>query len=540
MRRGSLIICVVMLVVVSSTGTMITAERQETPNRSSNDCYHLFDTPPSALPLKIESKTYDAEGAREVSQMSNDGLMDSPWPMFSHDVRHTGQSPYNATTGTQIKWTMETYRVPDGGPIIDKNGTIYFGAGGIYAVYPNGTLKWKYETNYCVVSPAAIDRDGTIYFGDVYAWPTNYLFALYSNGTLKWKYPTGDVLSSPAIGEDGTIYFGTADTNSYLGAIIALNPNGNLRWEYHTDDRVLSSPAIGQDGTIYCGCQDTYFYALYPNNGSLKWKFQTGNRIRSSPSIGDDGTIYFVSLDGYLYALDLNGSMKWKTDVGAGTSPTIGRDGTIYAGWDYLHAINPSDGSIKWKWPVPNWEGIEGGTPCTSKNGTIYFTTINNNDAEGHLYALNPNGSLAWQLLIDRCESAPAIGEDGTIYFGDWSDHIYAIGSGEQKKIEILTPKRGHIYVFNHDYGQTLRNKTVIVGSATFTVKVYDPGDLINLSFYFQGLRSTLTNPPFEWNMNHRYGQKLVTRDIVTVIANYKGGFSWTESIYVVYFHLGL
>jgi len=207
---------------------------------------------------------------------------------------------------------------------------------------------------------------------------------------------------------------------------------------------VYSSPAIGLDGTIYCGCHDTYLYALYPNNGTLKWKFKTGDWIRVSPCIADDGTVYCVSTDGYLYAIFPNGTTKWKTWVEAGTSPTIGQDGTIYAGWSKLYAIYPSNGSIKWIFDTGGC--IQGGTPCTSNEGTIYFGT----SSGGDLIAVNQNGTERFRVHIGSCESAPAIGTDGTIYIGsmDSNDHgcLWAF-SGGSLSAEANGPYTGSVAI---------------------------------------------------------------------------------------------
>jgi outer membrane protein assembly factor BamB len=340
-----------------------------------------------------------------------------------------------------------------GSPVVDNRGVIYIGAREIYAIYPNGTLKWEYDIPHHIESAAAIDENGIIYVGTVQAMP-NYLYAIYtSNGTLKWKYKTGNhIFSSPAVGDDGTIYFGDANNN-----INALYLNGTLKWRYTTDNVVYSSPAIGDDGTVYCGSHDCYLYALYPNNGTLKWRYSTGNWIRTSPCIADDGTIYCVSLDDYLYAVYPNGTLKWKTDVGAGTSPTIGQDGTIYAGYRTLHAVNPSNGSIKWTFDPGPDRMIRGGTPCDSADGTIFFGTNIGEYDGGELIAVNPDGIECWRIMLatDWIESAPAIGSDGTIYVGSCNDlyhpgsegYLHAIGSLDPNAPtapEINGPANGH------------------------------------------------------------------------------------------------
>jgi outer membrane protein assembly factor BamB len=350
-----------------------------------------------------------------------DDPMNSPWPMYSHDVRHTGRSPYSTASNTGYEiWRFDFDDEITGGPVIDDEGIIYTGASYLYAVYPNGTEKWRINIpDGIMVSTPAIDENGVLYVGSIWAMP-NFFYAIYkSNGTIKWKYRVGaNTWSSPAIGEDGTIYFGNNNDNIY-----ALNPNGTLKWSYKTGNDIQSSPAIGNDGTIYIGSIDSYLYALWPN-GTLRWRFKTGDRIYGAPSIADDGTIYIgSSWDSYLYALYPNGTMKWKyPEAGTPNTPSIGSDGTIYAGWvDHLVALNP-DGSLKWKFYLGDDNYIYRSSPAISADGTIYFGTHIDETDGGDLIAVNPDGTERWRIKIATVwtDSPPAIGEDGTIYIGSW------------------------------------------------------------------------------------------------------------------------
>jgi outer membrane protein assembly factor BamB len=359
------------------------------------------------------------------STISSNGPMNSAWPMYCHDVRHTGRSPYSTTNNIGFeKWRLSLHGLVWGAPVIDDNGIIYIGAWNFYAIYPNGTIKWQMDIS-AFESAAAIDENDVLYVGSIWAMP-NYLYAIYtSNGTLKWKYFVGDwIASSPAIGDDGSIYFGSE--NDY---IYALYPNGTLKWKYLTGIAVWSDPAIGDDGTIYCGSYDGNLYALYPNNGTLKWKYQTGDWVARGPSVADDGTIYFGSWDGYLYAVYPDGSLKWKTGGHlAGTTPVTAQDGTIYVGNRYLTAIYPSNGSVKWTFDSGSGSSIRGSNPCISADGTIYFGTFDS----GEIIAVNSNGAEKWRRYIGGdIVSAPAIGKDGTVYIGDGTDDgcLHAFGS---------------------------------------------------------------------------------------------------------------
>ena len=354
------------------------------------------------------------------------GPMDSPWPMYCYDARHTGRSLYSTASNPGFeKWWYKTGNFVEGSGAIDTEGVIYFGSrkqgkkDNFFALYPDGTLKWSYDINGNIDSTGpAIDENGIIYIGTAYnTFSGDRLFAFYPDGTVKWTYFTGKwIFGSPVIGNDGTIYFAATGWDPWHGYIYALYPNGTLRWKYKTNYVISSDPAIGLDGTVYCGCDDGKLYALFPDNGTLKWKFSTGDWVGRGPCIADDGMIIFGSWDGHLYACYPNGTLKWKTRVGAITTPVLGSDGTIYVGSDYLSAVNPEDGTIKWSYDVPG--DIRGGNPCVSADGIIYCGTID----PGYLVAVNPDGSERWRKYIGECHFAPVIGEDGTVYVGSSND----------------------------------------------------------------------------------------------------------------------
>ena len=346
-------------------------------------------------------------------------LADTPWPMFHHDVRHTGQSPYLGAQTNDLKWNYSTGKIKCASPTIGLDGSIYIAAHYLYALNPNGSLKWRYEISplYDVWGSPAIGSDGTIYVGS----DLGYIYAINPNGSLQWRYHTLlYTVSSPAIGSDGTIYMGA--WYGWDSKLYAIYPNGSLKWEFVPTGIIdyHCSPAIGLDGTIYVGASDK-LYAVNPN-GSLKWSRDWGY---SSPAIDSDGTVY-VKFSKDLYALNPNGSMKWiyNVDDEFDSSATIGSDGTIYIGsrgYNKLYAINPN-GSLKWSFSAGDRFSS---SAVTGSDGTIY---IGSNDNK--FYAINPDGSLKWSYETGGSinYASAAIDSDGTVYMGSWDGNLYAIG----------------------------------------------------------------------------------------------------------------
>jgi outer membrane protein assembly factor BamB len=364
---------------------------------------------------------------------STSGPMNSSWPMYCHDVKHTSRSPYSTATNPYVeKWR---FNVPDGGwvddtPVIGSDGTIYIGARMyLYALSPNGSMKWKLETSDSILgSSPAIDDKGTLYIGD---WNGD-LYAVYPNGTVKWTYWTRSTIAiSPVIANDGTIYVGTTSHT-----INAITPNGTEKWRYITGDSIFSSPVISIDGTIYVGSCDDYVYAIYPN-GTLRWRFITGGEIHGDPSIAPDGTVYIGSYDNYLYALSPNGTLQWKIHLGAGpqSNPSIASDGTIYVGSDRLYAIKPN-GTIKWAFDLGSERWIGHSSSAISADGTIYVGVNIGDGHGGEILAVNPDGTERWRKEIAHTgvQSSPSIANDGTLYVGSIQDvgvsYLHAFGRG--------------------------------------------------------------------------------------------------------------
>lgn len=391
--------------------------------------------------------------------------VDSPWPTFHGSAQHGGQSRYDTSPidGT-IKWAFEAGGAIESSPVIDKNGTIYFGAhdGLLYALNPDGTLKWTFAAGPSVydnrwkvaksmMATPAIAKGGTIY---IYS-SANYLFAVNPDGTEKWRFPIkwgNDFWSSPTIGKDGTIYIGSAraeDDPKYKGGVFAINPDGTEKWFFEDSSGITSTAALGSEGTIYIGGNDLRpeggnvgnVLALDPK-GRLLWKFKIEDWMESSPTIGKDGAIYTgTGREARFYALNPDGTLRWQfqADIGISATPAIGKDGTIFVGaWDtQMYALDP-DGTLKWKFKTPDaFEGIIS-SAAISADGTIYFGSNS-----GNFYALNPDGTEKWHRAdLSSVPGSPAIGSDGTVYVGAWDKKLYAFGSARTVETqENLTNK---------------------------------------------------------------------------------------------------
>lgn len=153
-------------------------------------------------------------------------------------------------------------------------------------------------------------------------------------------------------------------------------------------------------------------------------------------------------------------------------SPVIDSQGTIYFCSGNLFAVDPN-GTLKWLYP--NGCIIET-TPAIGNDGTIYYGTSSGND--DRFYALNSDGTLKWFVPVREMMASPVIGPDGTIYFPDsHASKLVAMQPNGTKKWEFPT---NHVIYSTPAVGS---DGTVYVGSHDCYVYAVNPNGTLKWSF---------------------------------------------------------
>ena len=416
-----------------------------------------------------------------LADANGGGLADTPWPMFQHDTRHTGCSPYVGPQTANLKWTFALKKdigIYTMSPAIAGDGTLYVGGYNgsnlLYAVNPeDGTEKWPLwavDMNYT----PAIGSDGTIYLNQYSAGNYNRLVAYRPDGTSKYFYNiigTGNGMTcSPAIGPDSTLYF-TIDSGNMLYAGRDNGSSLNEIWKYTVaEDFKWQSPALStsgpNSGTIYINTTN-HLYAINSSTGGLKWRLRLDfASIYTAPAIGADGTIYINDGSGGLVAItdtvSEGGKKKWEYNI-AGTglaSPAIGPDGTIYIG-NNNDSPNPSAfWAITDNGTDPNRKWVRTDLKATNASaaigadGTVYFQ-----NSHGMFYALNgADGTTKWSYNLGFAgNSAAAIDAGGCVYVGTAASKLFAFAP-PVPTVTSVAPSQGI-------QGQTL---TVIITGTNF------------------------------------------------------------------------
>ena len=397
-------------------------------------------------------------------------LAQTPWPMFQHDVRHTGRSSLlgplflsGAPAPADVN-VWQSFGMIASSPTIASDGTIYVGVdvprpptsaqGYLCAIKPDMTLKWENDSQNCILSrasasqsAAAIGIDGTIYIGD----RDNTLTAFDPSGVKKWMYNhgfEGDIYTSPAIGSNGTIYFAFSQNFYGAGVFTALNPvappDGSLKWKYVIGSYVdASSPAIDQSGFLYLGDVKGVLHK-FQDNGTFTtrlWKVQIGIKITASPVIGSDGTVYVGSTNGLSAVRPTDGKILWNFPAGiVDQTPALGSDDTVYFGvksgqFRTIYAV-ARDGTLRWQYGPVQAASPYGVFPTVGADGIVYV------GFGIGVYAFSPDGVLLWTYDTGNVVSSyPVIGGMASTQAG--GNAVIYVASLDWKLHAISSPRHG-------------------------------------------------------------------------------------------------
>ena len=298
-----------------------------------------------------------------------------PWPMFHHNLRHTGYTESPAPTTNKTQWIYTT-----GGSVAS--------------------------------SPAVVD--GRVYVGSD-DWKVYCLDA--ATGTHIWNYTTGwEVTSSSPAVADGKVYIGSDDRKVYcLDAA-----TGTHIWNYTTGLMVYSSPTVA-DGRVYVGSYDRKVYCLDAATGAHIWNYTTGSYVSSSPTVAD-GKVYIGSKDTRVYCLDATtGAHIWNYTKGStvSSSPAVA-NGKVYVGSYGVYCLDASTGAHIWTYTIGSYVSS---SPAVA-NGKVYIGAYDN-----RVYCLDAStGTYIWDYQTSSdVDSSPAVA-DGMVFIGSDDHKVYAFG----------------------------------------------------------------------------------------------------------------
>jgi outer membrane protein assembly factor BamB len=379
------------------------------------------------------SLTIDGNGGSvsAVFTLPNSGGNPTSWPIFHHDLAHSGYSSSTAPNTNQTLWTFappygffeyESAAIVGGVLYVGSLNSYNYGAFDFYALNASTEATiWTAQPDPAPISDCPAVANGVVYVGRMDGYLCAYNAA---TGAEIWSYllkSNSYIISSPSVAY-GIVYIGSPDNNVY-----ALNAaTGTFVWKYNTGSTVSSSPAIA-NGIVYVENLDDEVYALNAQTGTLIWTYQGYGTtpIASSPAVVN-GVVYVGSASGeYLYAFNAStGKTIWAFNPsGYGlidSSPAVAY-GMVYVGaYDgNFYAVNETTGTLIWKYTTGSW--VES-SPAVA-DGIVYVGSD-----DGNMYALNAlTGNLIWSCNSAGGKTSPAIAS-GVVYMTNGYNELYAFG----------------------------------------------------------------------------------------------------------------
>ncbi|MCD4782661.1 MAG: PQQ-binding-like beta-propeller repeat protein [Candidatus Eremiobacteraeota bacterium] len=311
-------------------------------------------------------------------------------------------------------WTFdEPNREVGGKPLIDEDGSIYFGSGdyNFYHIDRDGKMLWKKNLGGDIYSGPAKSAKGNILVSSA----DNRVYAYSPDGKKMWNFSTdGAITDSPVVDGDGNVYTASVD-----GKMYALTPKGDKKWEYQCDG-TPTAPLLDDEGNLYFADVNGGIHSL-DKDGNVRWEknFEGNENIWETPILGADGKLYGGSSQGKVYCYDTKtGNEEWNVETNWSIDSRLlyTSQGDVIAGNQdgSLYCIDTKKHSIRWKFDP---EGFGMRHPVENDMGNIYAV------GDKSLYCVSPDGLPLWKMELDKDIKSPlAFSSDRKIIYAGLED----------------------------------------------------------------------------------------------------------------------
>jgi len=364
-------------------------------------------------------------------------LFEAMWPVTQGNPQHTGtigfdgpNGPANGNFAPAWSYTFADVGKGNATPVFLNDTTIFFcipfnyldtnHLPAIAVDMATHATKWTKVFNTTTHSAAVfqgLSEDGSIAL--LWDWPSYDLYGVDAeNGDTLWgpvAAASGSSDGYATLDQDGNFIVNSGSS------VRSIDPDtGSINWTCPLASGGYCTPAVGTDGTIYAygnWLSNAQLHAIDPSTGTEKWVTYGMGRCDNGVVFNPVTEKIIVFSQGGLYCWQDNGSscsLYWHVSMSYAwyCSPSVAPNGDIYLidGGGTMRRIDPSNGSTLNS--SPGYEGGYGNRIAIGDNGLIY---VNN---EAYFRCANSNCSLKWSYYGDYYSywSAPAIGQDGTVY----------------------------------------------------------------------------------------------------------------------------
>ena len=194
-----------------------------------------------------------------------------------------------------------------------------------------------------------------------------------------------------------------------------------MQWSVSFTELISSTPLIRADGNIIAA---TSTVKAIDNNGNVDWSTNLNDYVIGWLNIDLEGNILCVGSSGTIYSLNNIGDVDWQQsnsfNPNTNNGIVISPDGNqLYTVGNSLVAYSTTDGSLLWNIEIVNSTNNLNSAPAIDNDGNIYFISYSNEMFT--LWCVNPSGSIEWtESLIGgdyNKSTAPIITDNGNIVF---------------------------------------------------------------------------------------------------------------------------
>jgi outer membrane protein assembly factor BamB len=222
-----------------------------------------------------------------------------------------------------------------------------------------------------------------------------------------------------ALDAEGNVYVADAQN----GRIMKYAPGGSLLRVFETDIGELRDITLDQQGYIYA--TDAAARVVCVLDGQGRIVAQVGEGQLSDPwgvAVDGDGRVYVADAGHHcVLVLALPGQVPTPgpapTSVAspaATLSPVEGAAPWPMYGGNAQHtgasaAQGPATANVGWMFRT----GLLANSPAIGADGSVYFGSL-----DGNLYAVDPEGAELWRVPLGQVSGVPALSAEGVIYSG--------------------------------------------------------------------------------------------------------------------------
>jgi len=233
---------------------------------------------------------------------------------------------------------------------------------------------------------------------------------------------------------NGVMYYWSVRATNRAGLVSTVGSSDGIR----VDTTAPGRPIVTDDGEYATSLSTMHasWTAVDPESGISEYEYAIGTVAGGTDILGwtSAGTANEVTKSGLALTNGLTYYWAVRAHNGAGLLGPVGMsDGIIVvvtAAWSKFHhdAANigtseftgSKSGGLLWQFTTTDW--IES-SPALGGDGTSYFGC-----GDGALYCLDRHGNLVWRFQTGGAvDSSPAIGKDGFLVFGSYDGYLYCI-----------------------------------------------------------------------------------------------------------------